>query len=66
MKKTLKSLKKWYKGYELQPGDLRRIDALWFEIKCISITILTVIFILWVLWSFGAFVGKEQWQYQKY
>ena len=60
MIKTLKSLKKWYKGYELSPGDLRRIDALWFEIKCVFFTLSIVLALLWILYVFDVFVGDYE------
>ena len=60
--KTIKSLKKWIKGHELQPGDLNRLDRLWMEIKCVVLTAIIVFAFVWLLWVFGTFEGREQWQ----
>ena len=64
--KTWKALRKWMKGYELEAGDLRRLDALWFEVKCVLLTIFVVIILLLFLDVVGIFEGKEQWRYKKY
>mgnify|MGYP006288089499 CR=1 FL=1 len=55
--KTIKAIIKLLNGYPLEPGEQRRIDALWFEIKCASLTILIVIFIIWFLSLCGVFIG---------
>lgn len=65
MKKTLKSFKKWYKGYELEPSDLRRIDAVWFEFKCVSLTIIVVLTLLFLLNAFGTFEGTPLYKMKK-
>lgn len=65
MKKTLKSFKKWYDGQELEPGDWRRIDAVWLEVKCVSLTILVVIFLLLLLRAFGTFEGTPMYKLKK-
>ena len=57
MIKTLKALRKWMKGHELQPGEQRRVDAFWFEIKCGTLTILIVILIIMFLNLCGVFIG---------
>jgi hypothetical protein len=65
MKKTLKSIKKWYDGQELEPSDWRRIDAVWMEVKLVTLTILVVILIISIFSFFGAFDGIPMYKLKK-
>ena len=55
--KTLKAFIKWFKGYQLEPGEQRRIDWFLFDLKCASLTLLIVILLIWILISLGVFIG---------
>jgi len=65
MIKTLKAIKRWYDGHELEASDWRRIDALWFEVKCVTLTILVVIILLLFLNVVGTFEGTPIYKLKK-
>ena len=57
MIKILKAIYKWLQGIYIEPGEQRRLDELWLNIRCSFYTLIIVILIIWFLHICGVFIG---------
>ena len=53
--KTLNSVNRWRKGRPLSPGDNRRLDDLWLNLKAGVYTVALVGAFIWLLCAAGCF-----------